>query len=116
MAAALEGEPLIATPMDVAPTLRQAITDYCRPYGFEPSIKLETQWQQTIVNLVSENLGLALVPESMAKFRTDDVVFRPVEAPPVIEQVIAWRPLNLNPALRPFLTVAGVPDAMIEAR
>ncbi|TCR89790.1 LysR substrate-binding domain-containing protein [Rhizobium sp. BK376] len=113
-AAALEGQPLIATPVDVAPTLRQAISDYCRPYGFEPTIRLETQLQQTIISLVGENLGIALVPQSMAKLQTRDVVFRALEDAPAIEQVIAWRPQNLNPALRAFLTVAEVPKATMQ--
>ena len=104
----LDGQQLIATPMDVAPTLREAIAEYCRPAGVSPSIRLETQLQQTIVSLVAENLGIALVPDSMRKLGIADVVFRDLEAAPAIEHVIAWRRNNLNPALRPFLAIAGV--------
>jgi DNA-binding transcriptional LysR family regulator len=104
----LDGQPLIATPMDVAPTLRAAIADYCRPAGVVPAIRLETHLQQTIVSLVAENLGVALVPESMRKLGIADVVFCDLEAAPAIEHVIAWRTNNLNPALRPFLAITGV--------
>ena len=104
----LDGQKLIATPMDVAPTLREAIAEYCRPAGVSPSIRLETQLQQTIVSLVAENLGIAVVPDSMRKLGIADVVFRDLEAAPAIEHVIAWRRNNLNPALRPFLAIAGV--------
>jgi DNA-binding transcriptional LysR family regulator len=104
----LDGQKLIATPMDVAPTLREAIAEYCRPAGVSPSIRLETQLQQTIVSLVAENLGVAMVPESMRKLGVADVVFRDLAAAPAIEHVIAWRPNNLNPALGPFLAIAGV--------
>jgi DNA-binding transcriptional LysR family regulator len=104
----LEGQPLIVTPKDIAPTLSDAVTSYCRSGGFEPTIRLETQLQQTIVSLVAENIGLALVPDSMRKLGIADVAFRKLDDAPVIEHVIAWRPDNLNPALARLLTTAGV--------
>lgn len=104
----LEGEPLIAAPADVAPTLREAIVGYCRLGGFVPTVRLETQLQQTIVSLVGENLGVALVPGSMSKLGVANVVFRDLADAPAIEHVIAWRQGNSNPALGPFLAAAGV--------
>jgi DNA-binding transcriptional LysR family regulator len=107
----LEGVPLIATPVDVAPTLRDAIARYCRGAGFLPTIRLETQMQQTIVKLVAEELGLALVPECMSALGVAGVVFRPLEDAPSIDHVIVWRSGNLNPALATFLATAGIPAA-----
>ncbi|MEA2733360.1 MAG: hypothetical protein QOD93_6258 [Acetobacteraceae bacterium] len=104
----LDGEPLIAAPADVAPMLREAIVGYCRSGGFVPTVRLETQLQQTIVSLVGENLGIALVPDSMRKLGIANVAFHDLEGAPTIEHVIAWRLGNLNPALWPFLTAAGV--------
>ena len=104
----LAGEPLIATPPDVAPTLRDAIMRFCRSGGVAPNIRLEAQLQQTIVSLVAEKLGLALVPTSMSKLRLPDVVFLPLEDAPTVAHVIAWRDGNLNPTLRPFLAAAGL--------
>jgi DNA-binding transcriptional LysR family regulator len=104
----LNGEPLIAAPTDVAPMLREAIAGYFHSGGFVPTVRLETQLQQTIVSLVAENLGIALVPESMRKLGIENVAFRDLEDAPIIEHVIAWRPGNLNPTLWPFLTAAGV--------
>jgi DNA-binding transcriptional LysR family regulator len=107
-AEALANQNLIATPADVAPMLRQAIVEFCAAAGFVPTIRLEAQLQQTIVNLVSEDLGIALVPESMRKLGVPNVVFRELANAPSIAHVIAWRPGNLNPALPPFLETAGV--------
>jgi DNA-binding transcriptional LysR family regulator len=104
----LDGEPLIAAPAEVAPTLREAIVRYCRSGGFEPAFRLETQLQQTIVSLVAEGLGIALVPQTMSKLGIADVLFRELHDAPAIEYVVAWRPANLNPALRPFLAEASV--------
>lgn len=102
----LDGEPLIGVPMDVAPVLREAITNYCHAAGFAPSFRLEVELQQTIVSLVAEKLGIALVPQSMERLGLPDVVFRPLENAPVIQHVVAWRPGNLNPALPRFLAEA----------
>jgi DNA-binding transcriptional LysR family regulator len=104
----LEHQNLIATPPSVAPMLRQAIADYCAAAGFTPRIRLEAQLQQTIVNLVAEDLGIAIVPDSMRKLSVANVVFRDLLDAPSIAHVIAWRPGNLNPALNPFLATAGV--------
>jgi DNA-binding transcriptional LysR family regulator len=102
----LKGEPLIVIPVEVAPGLRSAIFDYCRSAGFSPTIRLETQFQQTIVSLVSETLGLAIVPESMKRLGFPGVVFHSLKKAPEVEHVVAWRADNLNPTLKPFLNIA----------
>ncbi|WP_246688006.1 LysR family transcriptional regulator [Methylobacterium sp. WL120] len=104
----LVDERLIAAPADVAPTLREAVVGFCRSGGFEPTVCLEAQLQQTIVSLVAEGLGIALVPQSLRKMGVADVVFRDLQEAPTIEHVVVWRPGNLNPALRPFLSEAGI--------
>ena len=104
----LAGEPLILTPQDAAPTLRDAVLRYCRRGGFAPTIRLEAQLQQTIISLVAENLGVAIVPESMSKLGLPGVEFRTLETGPSIAHVVLWRPGNANPTLRPFLVAAGI--------
>jgi DNA-binding transcriptional LysR family regulator len=104
----LDGEKMIVTPVEVAPTLRAVIEAYCRSGGFAPVIRLEASLQQTIVSLVAEGLGIALVPQSMRRLSLSGVVLRDLEGAPEIEQVVAWKVGNLNPALRPFLGEAGV--------
>lgn len=103
----VEGEPLIASPAEATPSLRDAILAYCRAAGFEPRILLEAQLQSTLVNLVGEALGVAFAPASMRKLAVAGVSFVDLDAAPVIEHVVAWRPGNLNPALEPFLTAAA---------
>ncbi|MCW1884219.1 LysR substrate-binding domain-containing protein [Luteolibacter flavescens] len=103
----LKGEHLIAASEDVSPVLRGAITGWFRTAGIVPAIRLETQLQQTIVSFVAEGLGVALVPESMAKLGVAGVDFRPLERAPKIEHGIAWRPENLNPSLPLFLKASG---------
>ncbi len=101
----LKGEGLIAVGEDVAPTLREAIAGWFRTSGGTPTVRLETQLQQTIVTLVAEEVGVALVPESMKKMRVANVAYVPLAQAPKIETVIAWRAGNLNPSLSLFLNV-----------
>ncbi|HVJ51906.1 MAG TPA: LysR family transcriptional regulator [Aliidongia sp.] len=104
----LDGLPLILTPTETASALREVIRQYCRAGGFLPTIRLEVPLQLTIVSLVAEEIGIGIVPESMSRIGIGNVLFRPLEAAPTIDHVLAWRSANSNPALRGFL-------AMVEA-
>ncbi len=105
-ASMLRNTGLIATPFDVAPTLRKAIENYCESAGFRADIVLETQLQQTIISLVNEGLGAALVPEPVRRLRPEGVRFVPLDNPPSVEYVLIWRNDNPNPALGAFISVA----------
>lgn len=102
----LENQPLIATPQRVAPILRDAVDSYCARAGFSANVILETQLQQTIISLVAEGLGIAMVPEAMKNANVNGVVYRPLHNAPVVEYVILWRKDNINPALQSFLSVS----------
>ncbi len=99
-------EPLIASPGDVTPSLRRTIEAYLAPVG-APQIRLETQLQQTIISLVGQGIGIALVPQSLRNLGMAGVVFRPLEDAPEIEQVLMWRVGASNPVLPNLLNAAG---------
>lgn len=104
--AQLAGEPFVLAAGEVAPTLRAAILEHCRSGGFEPDIRFEVQLQQTVLSLVDEGVGVALVPASMRKAQLAGVVFRPLAGAPLIEQVLVWSLANRNPCLQRFLELA----------
>ncbi|MGW0196397.1 LysR substrate-binding domain-containing protein [Nonomuraea sp. NPDC003201] len=53
---------------------------------------------QTIVGLVAAGLGVSIVPESVARLRRGDVVFRPLSPPTrVVTLDLTWRTGDLNP-------------------
>ena len=99
----LAAEHFIMNVPEVAPTLRGAIVAHCRAAGFEPHVAIEVQLQQTILSLVNEGVGIALVPDSMRRAQLADVVFRKLTDAPLIEQVLAWSPASRNPCLARFL-------------
>jgi DNA-binding transcriptional LysR family regulator len=104
--AQLAGEPFVLASEQVAPSLRATIIEHCRVGGFEPDIRFEVQLQQTVLSLVDEGVGVALVPSSMRKAQLAGVVFRPLVDAPLIQQVLAWSPANRNPCLKRFLELA----------
>lgn len=102
----LVDEPMILSPFDVTPTLRRAISEWlAAPNG--PKVRLETQLQQTIVSLVGEGLGVAIVPASLARLNLAGVTFVPLVAAPVVEQQLLFLDGSRNPALGHFVTVAN---------
>jgi len=101
--AQLAQESFVMTLEEVAPTLRATILAHCRSGGFEPNIRFEVQLQQTVLSLVDEGAGIALVPTSMRKAQLAGVVFRRLVDAPLIEQMLVWSPANRNPCLARFL-------------
>lgn len=99
----LATERFVTFPRTTAPALHDAVMTSCREAGFEPDIRLETHLQQTIVNLVAEGLGVALVPDSMRRVTLAGAVFRPLVHSPEVEQRLYWQENNANPCLAGFL-------------
>jgi DNA-binding transcriptional LysR family regulator len=67
------------------------------------SIRFEVQLQQTVLSLVDEGAGIALVPMSMRKAQLAGVVFRRLVDAALIEETLVWSPANRNPCLPHFL-------------
>jgi DNA-binding transcriptional LysR family regulator len=104
--AQLAHEPFVMASEAVSPSLRATIVDHCAQGGFAPDVRFEVQLQQTVLSLVDEGVGIALVPESMRKAQLAGVVFRPLADAPTISQMLVWSPLNRNPCLARFLEIA----------
>ncbi len=105
--AQLADEALITAPVDVVPTLREAIDACFAREGLRPQIRLEVQLQQSIVSLVGEGLGVALVPASLRRLGVPGVAFVALKDAPRVQQVVFWRVGNLNPALPHLIACVG---------
>jgi len=101
--------PFVIAPRSAAPSLYDVIIGHCRAGGFKPRVHIETHLQQTILNLVAEGVGVALVPRSMMKARLSGAVFRPLQNAPLVRQVIAWPKREINPCLQGFLGLLPSP-------
>jgi len=102
----LAEEFFISIPRTIAPLVFDLIVGCCQANGFRPRIKLETNLQQTIVNLVGEGLGVAMVPSSMQAMHLDSTVFMPLVNAPMVEVAVIWSKENRNPCVRTFVDTA----------
>ena len=103
--AELAEAPFIMASASVSHTLRETIVGHCQAAGFEPRIRYEVLLQQTVLSLVDEGVGVALVPVSMRKAKLGRVVFRELRDAPMIDQVLVWSASNANPCLAQFLAM-----------
>ncbi|MBJ2158131.1 LysR family transcriptional regulator [Variovorax sp. IB41] len=108
-------EPLVIFPRRIVPSLHDAIFGLYHAAGRVPQLAQEAIQMQTIVNLVSGDIGVAWVPESVTQFRRAGVVYRRAAefapaarrrsgpALPVCETSLVWPEGADNPALARFV-------------
>ncbi|WP_124381682.1 LysR family transcriptional regulator [Ralstonia sp. SET104] len=106
-------ESLIIFPRRSAPALYDIITGYHAAHGRprEPGVAgrigQEAIQMQTIVSLVSAEMGVALVPASLCNLQRTGVVYLELAAPsPLIETGLVWRRDAASPVLPWFITSA----------
>ncbi|MBD3884754.1 LysR family transcriptional regulator [Phormidium tenue FACHB-886] len=104
---ALAQEPFIFYPRRVGPILYDRIISLCQQAGFSPKIVQEVMPQQTILGLVSAEIGISLLHASAEAVAPAGVAIRAlVEPTPELELAIAWNPEATNPVLPAFLAIA----------
>ncbi len=84
---ALAGEPFILFPRMVGLSLYDDIVGACREAGFELVVTQEAPQIPSVVNLVAANLGVSIVPASIAQIKLDGVAYRPIDGPPVVARL-----------------------------
>jgi len=114
----LLAQPLVIFPRSATPSLFDAVLAFYHRHGATPVIAQEATQMQTIVNLVSAGLGIALVPRSVTQLQRPGVVYRPLPAAlsadaPQGETSLLW-PTDAAPAVLRFVEfVRGmVPQAV----
>ena len=100
-------QPLVIFPRAIAPSLYDAVLAFYHRHGATPAIAQEAIQMQTIVNLVSAGLGLALVPRSMTLLQRPGIVYRALpaalaDAAPSCETRLVWR-ADAPPAVQRFV-------------
>ncbi len=100
--AALLDSPLVIFPRRSVASLYDAIVALYHAAGRTPRVAQEAIQMQTIVNLVSAELGVAWVPASVRQFQRPGVVYRDIAAHaevPWCETSLVWRSGQDVPAL-----------------
>lgn len=104
--ASLAEAPLVVFPRQVSPPLHEAILGCFADRGLTPTFGQEAVQMQTIVSLVSAELGFALVPASLRELRRAGVVYAELAGgSPEIETGLAWLRARELPTLRGLIAV-----------
>jgi len=78
----------------------------CHAAGFEPRVAFESDDYSVILGFVAAGVGVALIPDMMARGVRDDVVIRRLEPPPPPRQIMAALPESYrSPAMDAMLGV-----------
>ena len=104
----LKDAPFILFPRPYAPGLYDDVVSCCKAAGFSPRVEQEAIQMQTIVSLVSAELGVALIPASLTNLRRTRVTYKSLRGgSPLTEVRLVWRRGDDLPALRVFVDVAS---------
>ncbi|MGW4024854.1 LysR substrate-binding domain-containing protein [Streptomyces sp. NPDC005009] len=104
--AKLAGEPFIMFPRRMGPALHDRITSLTRAAGFEVQVSQEAEHMQTIIGLVAAEVGVSIVPGTMAALRQPGVEFRQLTPrPEALPIQLVWRRGETSPVVRNFRTV-----------
>lgn len=102
----LAQEPFVCFPRLEGRGSYDAIIAACRTAGFSPNIVQEAVQMSTLIGLVSAEIGVALVPASVAIFHHPAVTFVPLRHCPYTFQIaLIWNKTLSNPAAHNFISM-----------
>ncbi|PZX24776.1 putative transcriptional regulator, LysR family [Cupriavidus phytorum] len=105
----LRGEPFVLFSRKASPDYYSRIFDMCAAQGFFPQIRHEVRHWLSVVSLVSQGMGVAVVPAALARSGMAGAAFRPLAEAAVRSEVYcAWKTAPDHPARDHFVAmVAG---------
>lgn len=98
-------EPQILYPRSPRPSYADQVISMFRDHGLEPKIAHEARELQIAIGLVAAEEGLAIVPESISRSRSHDVVYRDLVEAVTSPIIMSQRMNDRSPELR---IMAGV--------
>lgn len=101
---ALAGENIILYPRRPRPNYSDHVSSLFYQEGVQPSMVQEVQELQTALGLVASGIGISIVPISVRKMRSDDVIYRPLANPKMTSPVVMmYRDQDPSPVLLNFI-------------
>lgn len=110
----LRDEPFVLFSRNASPDYHERILSICADAGFRPEVRHEVRHWLSVVSLVSQGLGVALVPDAMRHAALRGAVFRPLEEDVARSDAYGvWREGPGNVLIQGFLQAmqAGSPGA-----
>ena len=79
----------------------------CVDAGFLPKVSQQVVDAQSIPSLIAAGFGVALVPQSIARFTTSDIAFRPIRpSPPAADVFLVFREDETSMVVHNFIKLA----------
>jgi DNA-binding transcriptional LysR family regulator len=95
---------LVSVARAVSPDYFDAITQVCAQAGWEPVARHELRHWLSVVSLVAQGQGIAVVPQALQRAGVPGVVFAPLaDVLPVNRTYCVWRSQRAHQALNAFL-------------
>jgi DNA-binding transcriptional LysR family regulator len=102
--AQLKGEPFAVVSKTVSPDYHERILALCAASGFDPEIRYELRHWLSVVSLVAQGMGVALVPAALQQSALAGAVFVPLQEDAVTyETHCLWKTSRDSPALAAFV-------------
>lgn len=98
-------EPLVLFARRYGSIFHDLVTSYYIKNGRPPNILQEAIQMQTIISLVSAEMGIALVPHCISSLKRDGVRYLPLYNSPKIVTSIVWRRDNASASLKNFIQI-----------
>jgi DNA-binding transcriptional LysR family regulator len=109
----LADEKFIMFSRDVSPTNHDNVIAILSSAGIHPKTQHAARQWLTVVAMVAQGLGIAVVPSSLARSRVEGARFVPFGgAPADAPAVLVWNAQQSNPALAGFLKIAAATIAL----
>jgi len=103
----LAPDPFVLFPRQVGLSLHDAIIGACQAAGFEPRIDQETPQLSSVINLVAAELGVSIVPASLAQIQLKGVIYLDITGQaPVATLGLAVHRLHTAPTVANLLRVS----------
>lgn len=106
---ALAQDDFVLFPRSVGLSLHDAILAACRAAGFEPRPGQETPQLSSVINLVAAEMGVSVVPVSLAQVQVRGVRYAAIDGPPPMASLaLATHRQATAPAVGNLVGIAGV--------
>jgi DNA-binding transcriptional LysR family regulator len=95
----LNGKNFVLPPHTLLRGLRAQIDELCIRSNCKPDVVQEAAWITTVLSLVAGGAGVSLLPANVRKLQRTGVVYRDIEEPSPVLEIVAVRRTNNNSAI-----------------
>jgi DNA-binding transcriptional LysR family regulator len=108
----LRDQPFVLFSREASPDYHERILGICARAGFRPEVRHEVRHWLSVVSLVSQGMGVALVPNALRGTGLSGAAFRPLqEEAERSEAFSVWRDGPVNAVVQAFLRFVQATDA-----